>query len=214
MNLALQKLQEIRESAAKLQASKTAARKSPSKKVNEDLEVTDDVYVVIDPDTQEVLSDVIASEEEAHEVAQEIADEQGADTMVESISKAKAAKLRKEIREAKAKAVRKSPHRSIKEAEGDEDEGEGEGADDAGESVGDVEVTDEVWVIKDSETGDIISDVFASEEDALEVAQELADEQGKEVVTESLKVKVNKAKTPKAGNKTANTTAKSLKGKK
>lgn len=208
MNLALQKLQEIRESAAKLQASKTAARKSPSKKVNEDLEVTDDVYVVIDPDTQEVLSDVIASEEEAHEVAQEIADEQGADTMVESISKAKAAKLRREIRE--AKAARKAPHRSIKEAEGDEDEG----ADDAGESVGDVEVTDEVWVIKDSETGDIISDVFASEEDALEVAQELADEQGKEVVTESLKVKANKAKTPKAGNKTANTTAKSLKGKK
>ena len=211
MNLALQKLQEIRESAAKLQASKTAARKSPSKKVNEDLEVTDDVYVVIDPDTQEVLSDVIASEEEAHEVAQEIADEQGADTMVESISKAKAAKLRKEIREAKAKAARKSPHRSIKEAEGDEDEG----ADDAGESVGDVEVTDEVWVIKDSETGDIISDVFASEEDALEVAQELADEQGKEVVTESLKVKANKATPkPKAGNKPANTTAKSLKGKK
>lgn len=208
MNLALQKLQEIRESAAKLQASKTAARKSPSKKVNEDLEVTDDVYVVIDPDTQEVLSDVIASEEEAHEVAQEIADEQGADTMVESISKAKAAKLRKEIRE--AKAARKTPRRSIKEAEGDEDEG----ADDAGESVGDVEVTDEVWVIKDSETGDIISDVFASEEDALEVAQELADEQGKEVVTESLKVKANKAKTPKAGNKTANTTVKSLKGKK
>lgn len=210
MNLALQKLQEIRESAAKLQASKTAARKSPSKKVNEDLEVTDDVYVVIDPDTQEVLSDVIASEEEAHEVAQEIADEQGSDTMVESISKAKAAKLRKEIREAKAKAARKAPHRSIKEAEGDEDEG----ADDAGESVGDVEVTDEVWVIKDSETGDIISDVFASEEDALEVAQELADEQGKEVVTESLKVKANKAKTPKAGNKPANTTVKSLKGKK
>lgn len=211
MNLALQKLQEIRESAAKLQASKTAARKSPSKKVNEDLEVTDDVYVVIDPDTQEVLSDVIASEEEAHEVAQEIADEQGADTMVESISKAKAAKLRKEIREAKAKAARKAPHRSIKEAEGDEDEG----ADDAGESVGDVEVTDEVWVIKDSETGDIISDVFASEEDALEVAQELADEQGKEVVTESLKVKANKAtQKPKAGNKPANTTVKSLKGKK
>lgn len=208
MNLALQKLQEIRESAAKLQASKTAARKSPSKKVNEDLEVTDDVYVVIDPDTQEVLSDVIASEEEAHEVAQEIADEQGADTMVESISKAKAAKLRKEIRE--AKAARKTPRRSIKEAEGDEDEG----TDDAGESVGDVEVTDEVWVIKDSETGDIISDVFASEEDALEVAQELADEQGKEVVTESLKVKVNKAKTPKAGNKPANTTVKTLKGKK
>ena len=213
MNLALQKLQEIRESAAKLQASKTAARKSPSKKVNEDLEVTDDVYVVIDPDTQEVLSDVIASEEEAHEVAQEIADEQGADTMVESISKAKAAKLRKEIREAKAKAARKSPHRSIKEAEGDEDEDEG--ADDAGESTGDVEVTDEVWVIKDSETGDIISDVFASEEDALEVAQELADEQGKEVVTESLKVKANKAtQKPKAGNKPANTTVKSLKGKK
>ena len=211
MNLALQKLQEIRESAAKLQASKTAARKSPSKKVNEDLEVTDDVYVVIDPDTQEVLSDVIASEEEAHEVAQELADEQGADTMVESISKAKAAKLRKEIREAKAKAARKAPHRSIKEAEGDEDEG----ADDAGESVGDVEVTDEVWVIKDSETGDIISDVFASEQDALEVAQELADEQGKEVVTESLKVKVNKAtQKPKAGNKPANTTVKSLKGKK
>lgn len=211
MNLALQKLQEIRESAAKLQASKTAARKSPGKKVNEDLEVTDDVYVVIDPDTQEVLSDVIASEEEAHEVAQEIADEQGADTMVESISKAKAAKLRKEIREAKAKAARKAPHRSIKEAEGDEDEG----ADDAGESVGDVEVTDEVWVIKDSETGDIISDVFASEEDALEVAQELADEQGKEVVTESLKVKANKAtQKPKAGNKPANTTVKSLKGKK
>ena len=210
MNLALQKLQEIRESAAKLQASKTAARKSPSKKVNEDLEVTDDVYVVIDPDTQEVLSDVIASEEEAHEVAQEIADEQGADTMVESISKAKAAKLRKEIREAKAKAARKAPHRSIKEAEGDEDEGES-----AGESVGDVEVTDEVWVIKDSETGDIISDVFASEEDALEVAQELADEQGKEVVTESLKVKANKAtQKPKAGNKPANTTVKSLKGKK
>ena len=208
MNLALQKLQEIRESAAKLQAQKTA-RKSPSKRVNEDLEVTDDVYVVIDPDTQEVLSDVIASEEEAHEVAQEIADEQGADTMVESISKAKAAKLRKEIRE--AKAARKSPHRSIKEAEGDEDEG----ADDAGESVGDVEVTDEVWVIKDSETGDIISDVFASEEDALEVAQELADEQGKEVVTESLKVKANKAtQKPKAGNKPANTTVKSLKGKK
>lgn len=210
MNLALQKLQEIRESAAKLQAQKTA-RKSPSKRVNEDLEVTDDVYVVIDPDTQEVLSDVIASEEEAHEVAQEIADEQGADTMVESISKAKAAKLRKEIREAKAKAARKAPHRSIKEAEGDEDEG----ADDAGESVGDVEVTDEVWVIKDSETGDIISDVFASEEDALEVAQELADEQGKEVVTESLKVKANKAtQKPKAGNKPANTTVKSLKGKK
>ena len=210
MNLALQKLQEIRESAAKLQAQKTA-RKSPSKKVNEDLEVTDDVYVVIDPDTQEVLSDVIASEEEAHEVAQEIADEQGADTMVESISKAKAAKLRKEIREAKAKAARKAPNRSIKEAEGDEDEG----ADDAGESVGDVEVTDEVWVIKDSETGDIISDVFASEEDALEVAQELADEQGKEVVTESLKVKANKAtQKPKAGNKPANTTVKSLKGKK
>lgn len=209
MNLALQKLQEIRESAAKLQASKTAARKSPSKKVNEDLEVTDDVYVVIDPDTQEVLSDVIASEEEAHEVAQEIADEQGADTMVESISKAKAAKLRKEIRE--AKAARKAPHRSIKEAEGDEDEG----ADNAGESTGDVEVTDEVWVIKDSETGDIISDVFASEEDALEVAQELADEQGKEVVTESLKVKANKAtQKPKAGNKPANTTVKSLKGKK
>ena len=208
MNLALQKLQEIRESAAKLQAQKTA-RKSPSKQVNEDLEVTDDVYVVIDPDTQEVLSDVIASEEEAHEVAQEIADEQGADTMVESISKAKAAKLRKEIRE--AKAARKSPRRSIKEAEGDEDEG----ADDAGESVGDVEVTDEVWVIKDSETGDIISDVFASEEDALEVAQELADEQGKEVVTESLKVKANKATPkPKAGNKPANTTVKSLKGKK
>lgn len=208
MNLALQKLQEIRESAAKLQAQKTA-RKSPSKRVNEDLEVTDDVYVVIDPDTQEVLSDVIASEEEAHEVAQEIADEQGADTMVESISKAKAAKLRKEIRE--AKAARKSPNRSIKEAEGDEDEG----ADDAGESVGDVEVTDEVWVIKDSETGDIISDVFASEEDALEVAQELADEQGKEVVTESLKVKANKAtQKPKAGNKPANTTVKSLKGKK
>lgn len=211
MNLALQKLQEIRESAAKLQASKTAARKSPSKRVNEDLEVTDDVYVVIDPDTQEVLSDVIASEEEAHEVAQEIADEQGADTMVESISKAKAAKLRKEIREAKSKAARKAPHRSIKEAEGDEDEG----TDDAGESVGDVEVTDEVWVIKDSETGDIISDVFASEEDALEVAQELADEQGKEVVTESLKVKANKAtQKPKAGNKPANTTVKSLKGKK
>lgn len=211
MNLALQKLQEIRESAAKLQASKTAARKSPSKKVNEDLEVTDDVYVVIDPDTNEVLSDIIATEEEAHEVAQEIADEQGADTMVESISKAKAAKLRKEIREAKAKAARKAPHRSIKEAEGDEDEG----ADDAGESVGDVEVTDEVWVIKDSETGDIISDVFASEEDALEVAQELADEQGKEVVTESLKVKVNKATPkPKAGNKPANTTVKTLKGKK
>lgn len=210
MNLALQKLQEIRESAAKLQAQKTA-RKSPSKRVNEDLEVTDDVYVVIDPDTQEVLSDVIASEEEAHEVAQEIADEQGADTMVESISKAKAAKLRKEIREAKSKATRKSPHRSIKEAEGDEDEG----ADDAGESTGDVEVTDEVWVIKDSETGDIISDVFASEEDALEVAQELADEQGKEVVTESLKVKANKATPkPKAGNKPANTTVKSLKGKK
>ena len=209
MNLALQKLQEIRESAAKLQASKTAARKSPSKKVNEDLEVTDDVYVVIDPDTQEVLSDVIASEEEAHEVAQEIADEQGADTMVESISKAKAAKLRKEIRE--AKAARKAPHRSIKEAEGDEDEG----ADNAGESTGDVEVTDEVWVIKDSETGDIISDVFASEEDALEVAQELADEQGKEVVTESLKVKANKAtQKPKAGNKPASTTVKSLKGKK
>lgn len=210
MNLALQKLQEIRESAAKQQAQKTA-RKSPSKRVNEDLEVTDDVYVVIDPDTQEVLSDVIASEEEAHEVAQEIADEQGADTMVESISKAKAAKLRKEIREAKAKAARKAPHRSIKEAEGDEDEG----ADDAGESVGDVEVTDEVWVIKDSETGDIISDVFASEEDALEVAQELADEQGKEVVTESLKVKANKAtQKPKAGNKPANTTVKTLKGKK
>ena len=207
MNLALQKLQEIRESAAKLQAQKTA-RKSPSKRVNEDLEVTDDVYVVIDPDTQEVLSDVIASEEEAHEVAQEIADEQGADTMVESISKAKAAKLRKEIRE--AKAARKSPHRSIKEAEGDEDEGES-----AAESAGDVEVTDEVWVIKDSETGDIISDVFASEDAALEVAQELADEQGKEVVTESLKVKANKATPkPKAGNKPANTTAKTLKGKK
>lgn len=212
MNLALQKLQEIRESAAKLQASKTATRKSPSKKVNEDLEVTDDVYVVIDPDTQEVLSDVIASEEEAHEVAQEIADEQGADTMVESISKAKAAKLRKEIRE--AKAARKSPSRSIKEAEGDEDEGAAD-AGEAGEAVGDVAVTDEVWVIKDSETGDIISDVFASEEDALEVAQELADEQGKEVVTESLKVKVNKAtQKPKAGNKPASTTVKSLKGKK
>ena len=206
MNLALQKLQEIRESAAK----KVAARKAPgtSNRVNEDLEVTDDVYVVIDPDTNEVLSDIIATEEEAQEVAQEIADEQGADTMVESISKAKAAKLRKEIRE--AKAARKSPRRSIKEAEGDEDEGES-----AAEASGDVEVTDEVWVIKDSETGDIISDVFASEEDALEVAQELADEQGKEVVTESLKVKANKAtQKPKAGNKPANTTVKTLKGKK
>lgn len=91
MNKALKKLQELRESRQAQQtpdqakpADKTGVI-SPRRKLKEDLEVTDDVYVVVDQETGEIVSDLITDEEEAATEAQSIADEMGVEVVVESM---------------------------------------------------------------------------------------------------------------------------------